>query len=88
VLQGEDEDPRSPEVELIGKAGLKNLPPHKAGELVIKVTLSYNADGVIEVVAQELQSDQMTREVVMQKAGTLSSDILEEKQEQLNQTEL
>lgn len=88
VLQGEDEDPRSPEVELIGKAGLRNLPPHKAGELVIEVTVSYNADGVIEVVAKELQSGQMTREVVMQKAGTLSPEILEEKQEQLNQTEL
>jgi molecular chaperone DnaK len=88
VLQGEDEDPRSPDVHLIGKAGLRNLPPHKAGELVIEVTLRYDADGVIEVVAKELQGGQMTREVVMQKAGTLSADILSEKQEQLNQVEL
>lgn len=88
VLQGEDDDPRSPEVHLIGKAGLRNLPPHKAGELVIEVTLRYDVDGVIEVVAKERQSGQMTREVVMQKAGTLSSDILEEKQEQLDQAEL
>jgi molecular chaperone DnaK len=88
VLQGEDEEPRSPDVHLIGKAGLRNLPPHKAGELVIEVTLRYDADGVIEVVAKELQSGQMTREVVMQKAGTLSEDILQEKQEQLDQAEL
>jgi len=88
VLQGEDKDPRSPDVHLIGKAGLRNLPPHKAGELVIEVTLRYNVDGVIEVVAKELQSGQMTREVVMQKAGTLSPDILKEKQEQLDKTEL
>jgi molecular chaperone DnaK len=88
VLQGEDEDPRSPDVHLIGKAGLRNLPPHKAGELVIEVTLRYDADGVIEVVAKELKSGQMTREVVMQKAGTLSPDILRGKQEQLDQAEL
>lgn len=80
VLQGEDKDPRSPEVLLIGKAGLKDLPAHKAGELVIEVTLRYNADGVIEVVAKELKSGRMTREVVMQKAGSLSADILKEKQ--------
>jgi molecular chaperone DnaK len=86
VLQGEDEDPRSAEIALIGKAGLRNLPPHKAGELVIEVSLRYDADGVIEVVARELQSGQMTRQVVMQKAGTLSSEILEEKQELLDRT--
>jgi molecular chaperone DnaK len=67
---------------------LRNLPPHRAGELVIKVTLRYNVDGVIEVVAKELQSGQMTCEVVMQKAGELSPDILKEKQEQLDQAEL
>jgi len=88
VLQGEDEDPRSPKVNLIGKAGLKNLPPHKAGELVIEITLSYNADGVIEVVAKELESGQMTREVVMQKFGELSPEILKEKQNLIYQTEL
>jgi molecular chaperone DnaK len=88
VLQGEGEDARSPEIHLIGKAGLRNLPPHKAGELVIEVTLRYTADGVIEVVAKELKSGHMTREVVMQKAGTLSPDILQEKQELLTQVEL
>lgn len=88
VLQGEGEDARSPEIHLIGKAGLRNLPPHKAGELVIEVTLRYTADGVIEVVAKELKSGQMIREVVMQKAGTLSPDILQEKQELLSQVEL
>ena len=88
VLQGEDEDPRSPEVHLIGKAGLRNLPPHKAGELVIEVTLSYTADGVIEVVAKELKSGQTTREVVMQKAGALSPEVLQEKQEMLDQLEV
>jgi molecular chaperone DnaK len=88
VLQGEDEDARSPEVHLVGKAGLRNLPPHKAGDLVIEITLRYTADGVIEVVAKELQSGQMTREVVMQKAGSLSEDILKEKQDLLDQVEL
>ncbi len=88
VLQGENDDPNSPEVQLIGKVNLKNLPPHKAGELVIEVALRYNADGVIEVVATEHKSGQMTREVVMQKAGALSSEIIDEKREELNQIEL
>jgi len=88
VLQGEDDDPRSPEVHLIGKAGLRNLPPHKAGELVIEVTLSYTADGVIEVVAKELKSGQMAREVVMQKTGALSQDVLQEKKAMLDQLEV
>ncbi len=88
VLQGEDLDPRSPEVELIGKAGLKNLPPHKAGDLVIEVTLSYDVDGVVEVVTKELKSGQTNREVVMQKRGALSPEILEEKQAAVGQLEV
>jgi len=88
VLQGEDEDPRSPEVQLIGKAGLKNLPPHKAGDLVIEVSLKYDIDGVIEVAASELMSGQTIREVVMQKSGLLSDDILKEKQAELQTKEL
>jgi molecular chaperone DnaK len=79
VLQGEDEDPRSPEVHLVGKAGLKDLPSHLAGELVIEITISYTLDGLIEVVAKELKSGKTTREVVMQKSGVLRDDILKEK---------
>ncbi len=88
VLQGDDEDPRSPEVQLIGKAGLKNLPPHKAGDLVIEVSLKYDIDGVIEVAASELMSGQTVREVVMQKSGLLSEDILKDKQAELQTKEL
>lgn len=88
VLQGEVDDPLSPEVQLIGKTGLHNLPTHKAGELVIEVTLSYNADGVIEVVAKELKGGTMTREVVMRKTGELSAEVLKDKQELLSQATL
>jgi molecular chaperone DnaK len=88
VLQGEDEDPRSPEVQLIGKTGLKNLPPHKAGDLIIEVTLKYDVDGVIEVAASEQISGQTIREVVMQKSGLLSDEILQEKQAELLTKEL
>jgi molecular chaperone DnaK len=88
VLQGEDTDPRSPEVNLVGKAGLKDLPAHRAGELLVEVTLRYDADGVIEVVAKELASGKMVREVVMQKAGSLSKDILQEKQAMLSDLEI
>jgi molecular chaperone DnaK len=83
VLQGEDEDPGSPEVQLIGRAGLKNLPPHKAGELVIEISLRCNADGVIEVIARELMSGQMTREAIMPKSGVLSDEVVLEKQAEL-----
>jgi molecular chaperone DnaK len=88
VLQGEADDPLSPDVQLIGKAGLRNLPAHKAGELVIEVTLRYNADGVIEVVAKELKGGATTREVVMQKTGELSEEVLKEKQELLAEATL
>jgi len=88
VLQGEDEDPRSPDVQLIGRAGLNNLPPHKAGELLIEVTLRYDVDGVIEVIAKELTSGQTTRESVMQKSGALSENIIQEKQLELEKVKL
>jgi molecular chaperone DnaK len=83
VLQGEDTDPNSPEVHLVGRVQLKNLPPHKAGELIIEVTLSYDADGVIEVTARESKSGQMIREVVMSKVGSLSAEIIQERKEML-----
>lgn len=83
ILEGEPEDPTSPEVQLIGRAGLKNLPPHEAGDLVIEVSLRCNVDGVIEVVARELMSGQMTREAIMPKSGTLSADIIREHQAEL-----
>lgn len=88
ILQGENEDPRSPEVNLIGKVQLNNLPSQKAGDLRIEVALRYDVDGVIEVVAKELMSGKMTREVVMQKAGGLSDEILKEKKELLEQKTL
>ncbi len=76
VLQGEDENPSSPNVDRIGKAGLKKLPPHKAGELKIEVTLKYTADGIIEVVTREQVSGQVSRESIMQKSNTLADDIV------------
>lgn len=88
ILQGDDDDPRSPHVALVGKAGLKDLPPHKAGELVIKVTLRYDADGVIEVITEELKSGNSTRTTVMHKTGILSADILAEKEQALAKQKL
>jgi len=88
ILQGDDDDPRSPHVALVGKAGLKDLPPHKAGELVIKVTLRYDADGVIEVITEELTSGNSTRTTVMHKTGILSADILAEKEQALAKQKL
>lgn len=88
VLQGEDENPNSPGVNLVGKTGLSDLPPHKAGELVVEVTLSYNTDGVIEVTAKELMSGKTSREVVMKKTGLLSDSLLKEKQKALSEIKI
>ena len=85
ILQGEDPNPRSPHVDRIGKAKLKNLPPHKAGELLIEVTLRYTADGTIEVVTKEQKNGEISREVVMTKSGTLSTEIVETKRQELEQ---
>lgn len=88
VLQGEDEDPRSPNVDRIGKAGLRNLPPHKVGELMIEVTLKYNADGIIEVIAREQKSGQVSRESIMQKSGNLAQDIVEAEKKKVAEIDL
>lgn len=84
VLQGEHEDPYSPDVDLIGKVEITELPPHKAGELVIEVTLKYDLNGVIEVVATEQKSGAVIRKVVMQKSGSLSEEIIEERKQLLD----
>jgi molecular chaperone DnaK len=85
VIQGEDENPSSPEVHQIGKVLLKDLPQHKAGELVIEVTLGYTIDGVIDVIAKELKSGVAIRETLMHKSQLLSQDIVSEKKEVLKQ---
>lgn len=88
VLQGEDENPRSPNVDRIGKAGLKNLPSHKVGELLIDVTLKYTVDGTIEVITREQKSGKKSREVVMKKTGALPDEVIEEKRKNLEGKDL
>ena len=88
ILQGEDRDPRSPDVDLIGKVALTNLPQHRAGELVIMVTLRYDVDGLIEVVAEEQQGGKAVREIVMKKASALESEVIDERKELLERLEL
>ena len=83
VLQGEAADPRSPEVDLVGKLALTDLPPHKAGQLRIEVALRYTADGVIEVVATESMSGRTVRDVLMRKASALSKELIKEGEEEL-----
>ena len=85
VLQGEEENPRSPDVDRIGKAGLRDLPPHQVGELFLEVTLRYTVDGTVEVITKEQQSGKTSREVVMPKTGTLSPEIIQQQKEKLAQ---
>jgi len=84
VLQGEDADPQSPGNQLLGKAGLSDLPDHKAGELVINVTLSYNSDGIVEVSTHELKGGRTSEEVLMKKHNALSDEEIERFKDDLN----
>ena len=88
VLQGEDSDPKSPNVDLVGKLSLTDLPPHKAGQLRIEVALRYTADGVITVVATESISGRTVREVLMRKAGALSKELIKEGEDELRKLSL
>jgi molecular chaperone DnaK len=84
VLQGDDPNPSSEDVDFVGRLRLADLPPHKAGELKIEVTLRYDADGVVVVMARELASGKMIKETLMQKTGALSSRFLEESKAELD----
>ena len=84
VLQGEASDPTSPEIDLIGKLALTDLPPHKAGQLRIDVVLRYTADGVIEVEATESISGRRVREVIMKKAGSLSKELVKAGEQEIS----
>ena len=88
VLQGEDSDPMSPAVDLIGKFSIGDLPPHKAGDLRVLVTLRYDMDGVIEVTAKELLSGKTTRERMMRKTGLLSAEHVNELTEAISKVEI
>lgn len=75
VLQGESEDPFSPEVEPIGKVRVDELPPRPAGGVVVAVTLRYDADGVVEVVAEELIEGRKIRQQLLRKSGELDEQL-------------
>ena len=78
VLQGEDQDPFSPDVESIGRVVMTDLPPRPAGDVVVSVTLGYDGDGLVEVVAKELVGGTVARAQLMRKSGELSVDRVED----------
>ena len=78
----------SPAVDLIGKFSIGDLPPHKAGDLRVLVTLRYDMDGVIEVTAKELLSGKTTRERMMRKTGLLSAEHVNELTEAISKVEI
>jgi molecular chaperone DnaK len=82
VLQGEDPDPFSPQVDLIGKVEMHDLPPGLAGEVIVAVTLRYDADAVVEVVAEELTGGRVVREQLLRKMGELGPELVESIKEQ------
>ena len=84
VLQGEDPDPFSPKVDLIGKVEMRDLPPGLAGEVIVAVTLRYDVDAVVEVVAEELTGGRVVREQLLSKMGELGPELVESIKDQLN----
>ena len=53
LIQGEDENPESPQNKILGTAVLDGIPPMPAGAPKIDVTLQYNSDNNVEVSAVE-----------------------------------
>ena len=77
VLQGDNSDPFSPEVESIGRLVMDELPPRPAGEVLVSLTLRYDTDGVVEVEAEELHDGRKVRQQLMRKSGELDAEVIE-----------
>ena len=67
IRQGEH--PEANKNELLAKVALKDLPPHKKGELKIKVTFSVNTDGLLSVSALDSKSDKAINVDISQRGG-------------------
>jgi molecular chaperone DnaK len=77
ILQGEDPDPFSIEVESIGRVRVSDLPEKPAGDVIVAISLRYDADGVVEVLAEELADGRVVREQLLRKSGELDSETTE-----------
>jgi molecular chaperone DnaK len=75
VLQGDNPDPFSPEVEAIGRLVIDDLPPRLAGQVLLSLTLRYDVDGVVEVEAEELDGGRKVREQLLRKSGELDAEV-------------
>ncbi|MFO8056185.1 MAG: Hsp70 family protein [bacterium] len=67
VRQGEHRE--ADKNELLAKVSLKDLPPHRKGELKIDVTFAVNADGILTVAAADQSSGKKINAVVSQRGG-------------------
>jgi molecular chaperone DnaK len=77
ILQGDDPDPFSPEVESIGRIVINDLPPHPAGQVLVSLTLRYDVDGVVEVEAEELAGGTKLRQQLLRKSGELDPEVVQ-----------
>jgi molecular chaperone DnaK len=77
ILQGDNTDPFSPEVESIGRLVMDDLPPRPAGHVLLSLTLRYDTDGLVEVEAEELLEGRKVRQQLMRKAGELDAEVFE-----------
>ncbi len=87
VLQGDDPDPFSPEVESIGRLVMSDLPPRPAGQVLVSLTLRYDVDGVVEVEAQELDGGRTVREALLRKSGELDPEFIKDLRRDLDALE-
>lgn len=77
ILQGDNPDPFSPEVESIGRLVMDELPPRPAGQVLLSLTLRYDVDGVVEVEAEELDEGRKVRQQLLRKSGELDAEVID-----------
>jgi molecular chaperone DnaK len=77
ILQGDDPDPFSPEVESIGRLVMGELPARPAGQVLLSLTLRYDVDGLVEVEAEELDAGRKVRQQLLRKSGELDAEVIE-----------
>ncbi|HTB49649.1 MAG TPA: Hsp70 family protein, partial [Solirubrobacteraceae bacterium] len=87
ILQGDNPDPFSPEVESIGRLTMDDLLPRPAGGVLLALTLRYDVDGVVEVEAEELEGGRRLRQQLMRKSGELDPEVVEGLRRDLDELE-
>src|SRR5699024_6604651 len=80
VTEGEDEDPEY--VNIIGE-GTVTLPPGLPDSSPVQFKISYDKNGIVQLVAKDMTNDLELGEIIIERKGNLTQLELEEKREDL-----